>query len=281
MKEKVELQKAREFGDILSDTFLFIRQNFGPLMRAYITICGFFLVAGTAVEIVARLRDIEDETAGTPLNASYWITLLFSVINGTVVLLTTLSYISLYRDKGKQAPSVAEVWGYFRYFFFRVFFTNILTTLLVILGFILCIIPGIYFAPIMGLVAPIMIMENASLSYSFNHSFKLIKENWWFVFGTLLIIIIIYFAANALVILPALIITGGAQWISGMKFNSTEIIARAISTNLCHIFYIVPCIAVTLIYFSLSDQKHGTSLINRIQMLGKRPMGGDNSTEQY
>jgi hypothetical protein len=162
-----------------------------------------------------------------------------------------------------------------------VFFTNILTTLLILLGFFMCIIPGIYFTPIMALVAPVMIMENASLSYSFNYSFKLIKENWWFVFGTILIIGIIYIAAVVLVVLPGLIITGGAEFISGMKFNSSEIIVQAISTNLSRVFYIVPCIAIALIYFSLSDQKHGTSLINRIQTLGKKPLGGDNTTEQY
>ncbi|MGZ3776766.1 MAG: hypothetical protein ACXVI9_04060, partial [Mucilaginibacter sp.] len=185
MKEKVELHQVREFGDILNDTILFFKQNFVPLVKAYLVICGFFLVSGTAVEIVSKLRDLEYDEATTPFNTSYWLTVLFSVINSSVVMLTVYSYIALYREKGKEPPTVTEVWGYFRYFFFRIFFSNVVLDICIVLGFFICIFPGIYLLPILALVIPIMVMENASLSYAFNYSFKLIKENWWFVFGVL------------------------------------------------------------------------------------------------
>jgi hypothetical protein len=189
--------------------------------------------------------------------------------------------MALYREKGKVAPTVTEVWGYFRYFFFRVFGAHIVVTLCIIAGFVMCVFPGIYLTPILALVVPIMIMENASLNYSFNYSFRLIKENWWFIFGLLIIIFIIYYAGLALVVLPGTIISGGAEWVSGMKFNSSEIIVESVSMGIARIFYVVPCIAMALAYFSLSDQKHGTSLINRIQALGKNPLSDDRSSEQY
>jgi len=281
MKERVELHQVREFGDVINDTILFFRQNFVPLVKAYLVICGFFLVAGTAVEIVSKLRDLEYDEATTPFNTSYWLTLLFSLVNSAVVMVTVYSYMALYREKDKEAPTVTEVWGYFRYFFFRVFLSNVVLDICILLGFVMCIIPGIYLLPALALVIPIMVMENTSLSYAFTYSFKLIKENWWFVLGIFLLIGLIYLAAVVVVVLPALIITGGAEWISGMKLNSTEIIASAIATNLARVFYIVPCITAALIYFSLSDQKHGTSLINRIHKFGKSNPGADQSSEQY
>lgn len=281
MKEKVELHRVREFGDILNDTILFFKQNFVPLVKAYLVICGFFIVASTAVEIVSKLRDLEYDEATIPFNTSYWLTLLFSVINSSVVMVTVYSYIALYREKNQEAPTVTEVWGYFRYFFFRIFFSNVVLDICIVLGVFMCIIPGIYLLPILALVIPIMIMENTSLSYAFTYSFKLIKGNWWFVLGLFLLIGLMYVAAMVVVILPVLIITGGAEWLSGMKLNSTEIIASAIATNLARIFYIIPCITAALVYFSLSDQKHGTSLINRIQMFGKPNTGADQSSEQY
>jgi hypothetical protein len=282
MKEKVELQRVREFGDILSDSILFLRQNFVPLMKCYLVICGFFLVANAAVEIEGKLRDLDAfDQQQSVFTGSYWLSLLFGMISSSAVTITTFSYIALYKAKGNQAPDVSEVWGYFRYFFFRVFFSNVLIGVCVVIGFFLCIVPGIYMIPLAALLIPVMIMENASLSYALDKTRLLIKENWWFVFGTLLIVALIIAAAMAMVILPGVILAGGAEWVTGMRSNSTEIIVMAVTTNIGQVFYVFPYIALALLYFSLSDQKQGTSLIDRIHMLGKTGTGPQESSEQY
>jgi hypothetical protein len=282
MKEKVELQRVREFGDILSDSILFLRQNFVPLLKCYVVICGFFLVANAAVEIEGKLSDLDAfDQQQSVFTGSYWLSLLFNLVSSSAVTITTFSYIALYKAKGNQAPEVREVWGYFRYFFFRIFFSNLLIAVCVVIGFFLCIIPGIYMIPLAALLIPVMIMENASLSYALDQARKLIKENWWFVFGTLLIVALIIASAMAMVILPGVILTGGAEWITGLRSNSTEIIVMAITTNVAHVFYLFPYIAIALLYFSLADQKQGTSLIDRIQMLGKTSAGSEESSEQY
>ena len=43
MIQKVEFRKVRDFGEVISDTFLFMKQNFKPLFKAFFYLCGFFL----------------------------------------------------------------------------------------------------------------------------------------------------------------------------------------------------------------------------------------------
>ena len=281
IKEKLELHRVRDFGDILNDTILFFRQNFAPLMKVFIPICGFFLLAGAAVEIVTKLRDLESASAGGIDTPEFWLSMLFSILSHCSLLITVNAYIVLYHEKGKIAPSVAEVWGYFKYYFFRIFFAELVLLTCHIIAFFMCFIPGIYLTPIIALIIPIMIQENTSLKYAFNQSLKLLKESWWFVFGILLLIGILTIADYALVIIPPLAITGGAEWLTGISSNSTEIIVLAIVKNLALVLSVFPYIAIALIYYSLSDEKQGTSLINRIQMFGNSKKGPGQSSEEY
>jgi len=281
IEEKLELHRVREFGDIINDTILFFRQNFVPFIKAFLTICGFFMLAGAAVEIVTKLRDLESATAGGEYTASFWLSMLFTLLSHTSILITVNCYISLYHEKGKVPPTVPEVWGYFKYFFFRIFFANLFLLVCNFIAGLMCFIPGIYLTPIFALVAPIMILENTSLRYALKQSQKLIKENWWLVFGIILLILVLVVAAYALVLIPPLAIVGGAEWVSGISSNSTEIVVFAITKNVAQIFYVLPYIALALLYYSLSDQKQGISLISRIQKLGRSDKAAGQSSEQY
>src|SRR4028119_116243 len=44
-EQQVEFRKVREFGDNINDTFLFIRQNFAPLLKSFFAICALFILA--------------------------------------------------------------------------------------------------------------------------------------------------------------------------------------------------------------------------------------------
>lgn len=127
-----------------------------------------------------------------------------------------------------------------------------------------------------------MVIENASVEYSFKRAFKIIKENWWFTLGTILLMCIIVLLCSLVLLIPPAIFYGSAQWLLGESPNNTAGILQAILINVCQIFWMIPIIAVTLVYYSLTEEKEGNSLINRIKMFGKGPPGTDQiSSEQY
>jgi hypothetical protein len=208
--------------------------------------------------------------------------LLFDFINFTAMLLTTLSYLTLYKEKGNQPPDVVEVWGYFRYYFFRVFFTQILLAIAATIGFFLCFIPFIYLSAVFALVTPIMVTENGNLEYSCKKAFRMISGNWWFTFGVMLLMLIIILMVMLVLMLPPMIIYGGGQFLTGKNLDNTAGILQAVLINFCQVLWVIPIIATALIYYSLIEEKEGNSLINRIKMFGKHTPGTDQTlSEQY
>ncbi|MDF2431343.1 MAG: hypothetical protein JWP44_974 [Mucilaginibacter sp.] len=292
MKQPIELRHLRDFGQIISDSFTFLKENFKPLFKALIIICGFFIIISTAstvftylnMPIFSRFDPGSYNAALRP--ASYifaaFLNAFFLMITHLFIYLVTLCYISVYLQKNNNTPTLAEVWGYFKYYFFRVLGSGILIFLLVVIGFVLCIIPGLYLFPITYLIIPIIVIENSSFRYAFNKSFRLIKDNWWLVFGVIFIMSLIVGVAGAIVNIPITSITMGSKLLSLKSITVPVIVIFSILRNLLLLAYILPAIATCLCYFNLEEEKNGTGLLDRIAKLGVNP---DNNstlpTEEY
>lgn len=299
MSPKIELLKPRDFGEIINDTFIFIRQNFKPLMKYFFIFCGFFLLAGVATSLVQQFKivNILSNSGANDYNSysssygpfrfwgwEYFLQIFFLWLENTAVIVTVLCYMTLYRQKGNTTPETEEMWGYFKFFFLRILGSSFLLTILLVVGFVLCFIPGIWLSPIFALVAPIMVMENASFGYAFNQSFKLIKDNWWVTFGALIIIIIVLYVAAVIVVMPAAIVNGIGIYSSLTKGKSVSMLATIITTVLsqvAHVFYILPVITTGLCYFNLNESKEGTGLIERINQFGNINPDQGAAPEEY
>ena len=58
MDSKIELAKPRDFGETITDTFGFIRQNFKPLLKYFFIFCGFFVVATCSLTVLLEVKAI-------------------------------------------------------------------------------------------------------------------------------------------------------------------------------------------------------------------------------
>jgi hypothetical protein len=299
MSPKIELLKPRDFGEIVNDTFIFIRQNFKPLLRYFFIFCGFFLLAAAATALMQQFKVINIlNNRGSNEYGSYsggygrfgffgWeymLEIFFLWLENTAVTVTVLCYMTLYRQKGNLVPETEEMWGYFKFFFWKIMGSTFVLSILLVIASVLCLVPGIYLSPIFALVAPIMVMENATFGYAFNQSFKLIKENWWVTFGALIIIIIVLYVASLVVVMPAAIVNGIGLYTSLTKGKSISIVATIITTllsQIAHVFYILPVVTAGLCYFNLNESKEGTGLIERINQFGNINPDTSAAPEEY
>jgi hypothetical protein len=290
MQQPIELRRIRDFGEIINDTFTFLKENFKPLFTALIIMCGFFVIVGTATTVLAQtnlmnMYDTSTYSSAKP-TISYLLSMVFNafvlIIGQLSIYLVTFCYIGVYLEKKDDTPSVAEVWGFFKYYFFRILGSGILVALLCMIGLVLCIIPGIYLMPILYLIFPIIIMENSSFGYAFNKSFKLIKDNWWLVFGVIFVVTLIVGILGSFASVPMSIIVAAKAFLSLKSFALPLIILFSVLQNVLMLAYTLPAIAITMCYFSLSEQKDGMGLLSRINAFGKST---DNSidlpAEQY
>jgi hypothetical protein len=298
MQSNIEFLKPRDFGEIINDTFIFIRQNFKPLMKYFFIFCGFFLLASTAMSVLEQIKimkninnlNADNYNQSNPYSAfsfmdpGYFLTLFFLWLEYTAMTVTFLCYITLYKQNGNTVPNTDEMWGYFKFYFLKILGSSLVITILIIAGLVFCLIPGIYLAIIFALIPPIMIIENTSFGYAFNQSFRLIKDNWWVTFGSLVVIYIVLYVASMIVVIPATILNAGSIFMHFTKGTTVSITATVIATvlqQIAHIFHVLPIVAVSLCYFNLTESKEGTGLIERINQLGKINPDSNIAPEEY
>ncbi|RZL36904.1 MAG: hypothetical protein EOO96_06040 [Pedobacter sp.] len=300
MKENVEFKKIREFGDLIGDTMLFIKQNFKPLMKCFFSLCGIFILAGMISSIMAQLQMVSmldnvresaiSRSYNNPFNVfynfgiNYLLVIIFLVLNYTSMYVTILSYISIYIQKGNVAPTLPEVWSYFKFYFWRMLGSGIVMTIFLMICFVCCFFPGVYVFPAVSLFYPIMIMENASFSYSFSRSFNLLKNEWWITAATFMVIWLITYACTLVIQLPGTIIAMVSAF-SHLEQPVTKgyAIATSVSSYIAQIFLIIPIIGATFIYFNLVERKESSGLLNRIDGLGQNSQSTptENIPEEY
>ncbi|WP_448636008.1 hypothetical protein [Pedobacter panaciterrae] len=296
MSDKLEFRKLREFGEIINDMFQFIKQNFKPLMKTYIYLCGFFVLAGMLAAIMYQvgLQKINfgyggDQANANPFNRfgqlfsfNYFVVIIFSLLNYTAITVSTLSFIALYVQKGNQAPTVEEVWSYFKYYFLRVFGSSIAVCIFLIICLLFCGLPFFYVFPAMSLFYSIMVVENGSFEYSFSRSFKLLKDQWWVTAGAIFVIWIITYACMSMASMPAIILTMVSAFTKASGGMSTFIIViSTVIQYVCQVFMILPVIGVTLCYFNLVERLDNTGLLERINQLGKSETNLNSTPEDY
>jgi hypothetical protein len=296
MKQPLELRKTRDFGQVINDSFTFLRENFKPLFKSLVIICGLFVLIGTVTSVFQYMSmmglytgrmnfDTSNTYEVSSYTYSYFLTAFF---NGVVLLLlevcihlVTLAYISVYLQKGNQTPTFEEVWGYFKYYFFRVLGSGILLFLLIVIGCVLCFIPGIYLGNVFSLVIPIIVIENSSFSFAFNKSFQLIKDNWWFVLGVAFITYLIVGVASSFASVPLTIIPLAGKFFYQKSYTLPLLIIFSALRNILMLCYALPVIAIALCYFKLSEEKEGLGLLGRIENFGKTNDNNPTLPEEY
>ncbi len=284
MSQPFELRKSRDFGQIISDSFVFLRANFKPLFRAQLLICGIFILIGTVTSTMQYLQtegyfhtafqaQNENTYEFTSHTYSYYMSAIFNalVLLGLelFIYLVNMCYISVYLQRNGEKPTLAEVWGYFRYYFFRVIGSGFVFFLLMGVGFLLCFLPGIYLGIVFALGIPIIVMENASFGYAFNKCFTLIRDNWWFVFGISIVTGIIVAVVNSVASVPVTILTLMGGFIGHKAYALPLIIFFSLLRNLLMLCYALPNTAIALCYFKLSEEKEGLGLMGRMENFGK------------
>lgn len=298
MKQKIEFGRIRDFGEIINDSIGFVKQNFKALFTPLLYICLFFILATIMTGILMQIRIVnmfgmtrsniftgaaEGFFMGDVFGIDYLLNMVFFFLTYTVVQLVTLCYISLYKSGGNVSPTKEAVWELFKSHIFRFTLISLILVIIQLIATVLCIIPGIYFFPIASLVYVIVIMDGANFEQAFSRAFSLIKDNWWKTFGALFVVCLISYFSISIFALPGTLMT-----MSGLFFgeSSSLMLVGAILNVIVQAFgillYTLPTITAAICYFSLSEEKDGTGLMERINTLGMtRGAGPSHPDEEY
>jgi hypothetical protein len=257
-------------GEILDAGFRLFRHRFGTLVACIFVpivplyILGTIIVGSTdptAFDVNAPVDNSGAAVAGRSIDQ-----LLSSVAAALAVAACFKAISAAYL--GERAGA-GESLRYAAGRFLPLIVAYIVIVILLIPAFIALIIPGIWLAVKLSMAFPAIVCERAGPFKAIGRSWNLTKDNWWRVFGTLLVVFLLLF-----VITLAL---GGVLGAVLLSSDSMSEVAFAVLTTLiglliAAITYPLWAAVVTVIYYDLRVRNEGFDL----QLLA-RGVGADAS----
>lgn len=294
MNNRIEFKKERDLGAIITDTFGFIRENWKDYFLTVFKIIGPVLLIGAAVLVFAMvsysgaMKGIMgmNQTAPDPsmvLSNMYgmfgWIFMMFVVFGIVYTLLAEVSlfYIKSYIENNGVANfqevkdnTYANIWKFIG--------LGVLSILMMIVAYVLCVFPVVYISIVLSLAMPIMVFENKSIGDTISHCFTLIKSEWWNTFGVVFVIGFLVAMLGFVFSIPALIyqlISMGVSFtdedptvILGIFEDPIYLILNLFTYFGKFLFYSVTLVSSAFIYFDLNEQKNLTGTFEKIESLG-------------
>lgn len=295
--ETFEFRKSREIGDIINGTFAFIRQNWYALGKAMLVfVAPFALLAGAFIGLwqsnMAMLNGYDEYDFASNISEigiGFSLFAVFMLAASVMAMGVVYQYIKLYTEKGDGDISTQEIWEaikpeiliYTGYLF--------VSYLIVLLGILFCVIPGIYLLVPLSMVIAVKTFENRSLGDTISRCFFLVKNNWWQTFLALFLVNLIVGIASSIASLPSTIISMSMSLTSlqgGESQNGTVKIllmgASAFSYGVSSLLGAVTIVGMALQYFNLTERKEGAGAMQRIENLGKtEEVNDDDFAETY
>jgi len=202
----MEFYTQKDFGQLISAPFIFFGKEFKPLITSILIFVGPFIVIESiligyfnfspAKDVVTQIQNIGANTSGT----AYFIQ-FFEFFKNIMLYTFIAVYAKIYVQKGTGNIETADVWKGISRFYWPVAGGQLLGGIIIVIGFLLIVIPGIYLAVALAPLFVIIVFEENGISKSLTKSFELIKGSWWLVLGLFIVMFIMLTTASGILYL--------------------------------------------------------------------------------
>jgi len=269
-QNKIEFRKVRDFGGLLNVTFDYIKKNFKVLFKSNLFISApAILLAGVFMGLYqSSMFNFTDYPDLALIGIPFLIGMFFTVLAYLIITVVTYSHLMVYKQSEDGVFDIDDVWKLVKKYFFLILFTGIGYSLAVGLGFIFLIIPGIYLSIALSLIFIVRLEEELGFFDSVSRCIKLIKDNWWFTSGLIIVVGFIQgFLIYALYI-PNYIVMfftafAGYDQEAG-SLNKILYIISSIISSLGTLSYMISTIAIAFQYYNLVERKEAPGLLKQI-----------------
>ncbi len=86
---------------------------------------------------------------------------------------------------------------------------TVVYALMVIVGAMLCVAPGVWLYVLFALASPALVLEKKSIGGAFQRSKDLVTGNWWRIFGILLLATFLAYVLSSVISIPFSLLGGG------------------------------------------------------------------------
>ncbi len=285
----INFRRERDFGEVFNVTFQFIKQEYQGLGRSFLYFVLPVLLIAAVLNVFVGLeqqkfaQDIAqmDPTAGgnpfAALSSTFIytiFTILLYLISFAVLKCMVYSYIKLYIEKGPGAFSTDDVWTGIKKIFLPVVGTSLLVGLMVGVGFMLCLIPGIYVGVSLSLIYMTLVFEQNGFGDAFSRSFKLTAKKWWVTFGLIVVSYLIIYGVTIVFSIPGMIIgitsvftMQNPEEFSALSFPTGFYIYSSFINLITYTLFVIPTLVIAFHYFSIVEELDTPTLEQNIDQI--------------
>lgn len=173
-------------GDTLKEGWQRVSGLKGPFWAAAVVVFIFMLVAGLALSAIANVLSLTNGTVGLVAQ----LLLQLAIMAAIYPFMAGIAMLGVRRAVDLPI-SYQEAFAYFAYVSPLVI-AGVLMSILMTLGFLLLIIPGIYLSVAYMFTVPLVVEKNLSAWQAMETSRKAVTRHWFKFFFTLLILGIIF-----------------------------------------------------------------------------------------
>ncbi len=134
---------------------------------------------------------------------------------------------------------------------------SILTTVLVLIGFVLIVVPGIWFIVAASVAVPVLMLEGLGGFAAVRRSMQLVRGRWWATFGRLLTALLLYIVVS---IILGIIVGAIARGLSVSSVGLWLIINGLLSAVVTIVLSPFVAAVITTVYVDLRVRKEALDL---------------------
>jgi hypothetical protein len=260
--------RPRSLGTLLDNTFDIYRNNFllfvgisvipnGTLLLLQLAWIGF-VVPTKSMVIIANSPWV---VVGGVLAAVFgWFATLF--VSSIVTAATTLGVSDVYLDR---PTSIRDCFSGIADKAFRVVYVSFVVGLIVAVGFILCIVPGIYWMGKYGVAIPAVVLEDITGRQALDRSSHLTQD----AIGRVLVVALL---TSVIAVAMALLLDAGLSGLATVFHPAgilTGPIAKEITPTIIGILFgPISAIALTLVYYDQRVRKEAFDIEHMMALMG-------------
>jgi len=290
MNEKIELYKVRDFSDRINVTFSFIKQNAKPIFKNLMYLVPVYIILAIIMGLYMGSFFVNFNNViygGYVYGYDYSYIFSFYIfifligiaaaITSLISILFVVSYVAEYEESENTVVNTSKVWNRVKRSFWGTLGGYILLIIAVSIGFMFCIIPGIWLGVSFILFIPAYVAERnkqikGNIFDCMGESFTLISRDWFGAFGFLIVVFLILFAFSFALSLPVQIFqTSMGLFHTGTTVFVIVMILSYTLSNLGMLFFSsISSTAISILYYDFKEREEGLSMQRKIDDIGKQ-----------
>lgn len=274
--KKIRLFATRDFSENFDMALNFIKQNYGAVLKP---LCILIPIIIISVFVAPDTSSISTDiySYDNPLDIyreiftiGYFLAVFLALMSTFILMLYVISYMAVYSQSEDGKVKASDAWNKVLNSVLPLFLGGIIFWILVSIGSMLCIIPGIIVFVYLSFFNYVYINEKRGLFESFQRSYELVKGNFWNTLGIGLVFGILIAIGSLIFTIPSYLTGFGMAFGVDLFSNSIFIYIAGLISSLGQ-FILLPILhmAMGVVYYSLRNQSENINEESEIDNIGK------------